>query len=169
MKISRLEFAKTSALAVTGTFGLTLTPLLALATATNRAGSLSISQAQTQVAQFNIDSKGNLNGKRPNPNSTLDQLLYTADVVARFAGYNVTSLPQIVAAVTTGNIPAAIALLIGAAQKDPDVGRLIGILKAYQGLGANAFGYYAVILIANTDSGKSNWKAQPMPWGTPST
>ena len=112
---------------------------------------------------------------RPNPNAVLTQLVYAVDFGARYLGFlGPAGIAQLIADIASGNWVGAITVLAGS--NDPDVKRLSAVLKESQQKYPNSghsFGYFAVIVIANTSAGggKVNnggpWVCDPLPWGTP--
>lgn len=108
-----------------------------------------------------------------NPNDTGTQIAFSLDFAARVilreaAHLGISGVIKLLSAARTGDW-AAFWDVIKELTNDPDVKRFAAVKDSYPeaGLPVEAAGYYCVIVIANTNSGTSDWKPTPIPWGTP--
>jgi hypothetical protein len=162
--MNRLQFSISSLAAIGAVEA--VRPTVALA-----APSASFVAASSKLSSVSLPPK-------PDPNSTLNQLIYTADFAARFVGtVGVTEVPKLIAAISAGQWETFLPILQEAAKTDKDVARLTAVLQAYTAhpelQNAQSFGYFACIVISNTSAGTTDptthvaWNPLPLPYGTP--
>ncbi len=168
--MNRREFSWQSTLGIVAGVGvLSLDAQKAVAADMNTGSerSMSFTAAKSSLSKYELPNAPDLD-----PNNGWNQFIYGADFVARFAGLaalglGITGAVQLAIAIGKGDFATALPILEKAAENDPDLKRIYNVIKSYTGKDAQPLGYYACVVIHNTNAGVGNWVPDPLPWGQP--